>query len=121
MKDLSRLTVKSSDIVEKIKLKVEEKLTNTIADIHSYWLVVLKTEGKITLNESGGWKEILNDINANDLNTINDVSEGERVANLGLSDGQILLVQIMPRTPHISTAPETFSDNLVHKAVRFWS
>jgi hypothetical protein len=37
------------------------------------------------------------------------------VTDLGLSDGEILVLQI-PCTSRISTAPEAFSDNLVDKS-----
>jgi hypothetical protein len=39
------------------------------------------------------------------------------VANLRLPNDQVLLVQIMPGTSRISTAPESFSDYVVHIGV----
>jgi hypothetical protein len=71
-------------------------LPNTLARVPTSLFVVLKTKGEKTLNESGGRKEILKNLNFNDYpNTIEVANKGEQMANLGLSDGQFLLIQIM--------------------------
>jgi len=57
-------------------------------------LVVWKTEGEMILESDKEWRKILENINVNDQNNIKRLAEGERVANLGLSAYQILLVQI---------------------------
>lgn len=87
--------------VEEVKRKVKQKLAISPAFAHVYTskLVVRKIE-EMTLDASEDWEEILENID--DLNTIKEVHKGELVANLGLSDGQILLVQIMPGTSRIS-------------------
>jgi hypothetical protein len=58
------------------------------------------------LNVCERWETILKglDIDVNDWNTIEAARESELVVNLGLSEAQILLIQ-MAGTSHISNAP----------------
>src|SRR5713101_6045484 len=62
--------------------------------VETQMLVVWKTEGEMILESDKEWRKILENINVNDQNNIKRLAEGERVANLGLSAYQILLVQI---------------------------
>ncbi|KAI0245533.1 hypothetical protein BJV78DRAFT_1287615 [Lactifluus subvellereus] len=85
--------VESSDSVLAVKWEVKQQFANTLA-LDIPMLIVWKTDGEMILNESKGWDEKLKNININDRKTIWKVREGSQVAALGLSDDQILLVQI---------------------------
>ena len=52
----------------------------------------------------------------NDRSKIDKIIASTLVADFGLSDGEILVIQILG-TSRISTAPEVFSDNLVDKSI----
>ena len=71
-------------------------------------LVVLKTKGEMILRQSEGCEEILQNTDLEDEDTVDVVPECVEVGSLGLSDDQILLVQIGIRASHIFTVPETF-------------
>jgi hypothetical protein len=108
--------VESSASVLAVKQEVKQQFANTLA-LDIPMLVLWKTEGEEILDfelyDSGGWKNVLQKIRK----TLRVVKENEIVGNLGLSDNQILLVQIqiLRGMSRIPTASETFPDNLVHK------
>jgi hypothetical protein len=84
-----------SKTVEDLKLEVKQQFANTLAlDIPK--LRVWKTKGGTILKLKKGWEETLKSIN---FNTTEAVLENEKVANLQLSDDQILLVQSTSRIP----------------------
>ena len=107
--------IDSSLNVHQMKEKVKEERTDILAHVDAADITVWKTTGEMTLIASdNGWEEIFKRIDVTDENTIEDLPEAQMVANLGLSESQILLVQMMVGTSCFSTAPEAFSDNLVH-------
>jgi hypothetical protein len=76
-----------------------------LAQFETFQLVIWKTACKKSLNE-------VQKVLKNDRNAITRIDANKQVADLGLSDGEILVVQILS-TSRISTVPEAFSDNLV--------
>ena len=100
-----------------MKAKVKEKARNELANASEFNLSVWKTVGNSILRwndfKSNSWKEKLKNIDDDETN-LERILEIELVENLEL-DGQILLVRYAkaPGTSGISTAPVTFSDNVV--------
>lgn len=91
--------------VHQMKEKVKEERTDILAQVDAADITVWKTTGEMTLIASDKrWEEIFKKIDVNDENTIEDLPEAQVVANLGLSEGQILLVQMMVGTSCFSTA-----------------
>lgn len=81
-----------------MKKKVKEERRIDLAHVDPAGLTVWKTKGAIVTNKltSKRLAETLRSINIDDEDTIEELSECEEVAGLGLSNGQILLVQRPP-------------------------
>lgn len=81
-----------------MKKKVKEERRIDLAHVDAAGLTVWKTKGAIVTNKltSKRLAETLRSINIDDEDTIEELSECEEVAGLGLSNGQILLVQRPP-------------------------
>jgi hypothetical protein len=84
-----------------------------LAQLETSQLVIWKAACKKSRNEV---QEVLK----NDRNAITRIYANEQVADLGLSDGEILVIQILG-TSRISTVPEAFSDNLVDQGIVYKS
>ena len=100
----------SSDDVYHLKEKVKEKTREALSRAHvdPKELTMWKTKGAMIIDKSSPERlsEILRNIDVSDENTIEELSEDELVADLGLSDGQTLLVQVrLSGTSRIYTAP----------------
>ncbi|KAI0250722.1 hypothetical protein BJV78DRAFT_530463 [Lactifluus subvellereus] len=89
-----KVKVNPTGSVEDMKLEVKRHSENTLTAIDIRKFIVWKTEGEEILDfklyGSGGWENVLRKIRK----TLRVVNENEIVGNLGLSDNQILLVQI---------------------------
>jgi N-acyl-D-aspartate/D-glutamate deacylase len=97
-------TCKAQDIKETAREK-----SSPLAQFDNSQLVLWKAAGKKTC------KDVL-EVLKNDRNAVKEIDGNEQVVDLGLSDGEILLIQI-PSTSHISTVTEAFSDNLVDQSI----
>ncbi|KAI9437469.1 hypothetical protein H4582DRAFT_278628 [Lactarius indigo] len=88
--------ISDRDTIDTLKKKIKEKWQNRLANVDAAELTVWKTKGAMAINESTfeNLAEILGDINVDDKDTIEKLSPSQRVANLGLSDGGTLLVQL---------------------------
>jgi hypothetical protein len=87
------------------KLK-EERPTLSRTDIDPGDLTVWKMKGEVVIYNSTSKKrlvEILNSIDVNDVDAVEEIGEAEVLANVGLPDGQVLLVRL-PGSSRISTA-----------------
>ena len=95
----------SNDLICDLKEKVKEQRTNFFSGLAFDFqeLVVWKTTDAIVINKSNSIRmaEILGAIN-DDRNTIRRLPEELKLADLGLSNFQTLLVQL-PGTSRIST------------------
>ncbi|KAI9434081.1 hypothetical protein H4582DRAFT_2184736 [Lactarius indigo] len=82
------------DLMEKVKEKKPEALSRIHVDPSD--LTVWKTKGPMMINHSNSnsLAEILRKINFDDKDAIEKLRSHEQVVNLGLSDGQTLLVQL---------------------------
>ncbi|KAH9052031.1 hypothetical protein EDB83DRAFT_2521899 [Lactarius deliciosus] len=114
----SRFSVLTSgeEDVETLKAKVMEKKENNPAFtyVSASGLSVWKTKGelvidKVTIKESLG--DILFSIDVHNKDTIEELDEEEQVANLELSEGQILLVRL-PASAISSTKSPSSGDSL---------
>ena len=98
----------SGDGVYHLKEKVKEKTREALSHAHvdSKELTMWKTKGAMIIDKSSSERlsEILRNIDVSDQNTIEELSEDDLVADLGLSEGQTLLVRLSG-TSRISTAP----------------
>ena len=91
------------DLIENLKKKVKKERRNALANVDAADLTVWKST--INIDEtitSERMAEILRNINVDDKNTIEKVGSYVQMSNLGLSDGQTLLVQL-PGTSRAST------------------
>ncbi len=89
------------DLRDKVKVKVHPCLTH----VSSVDLTVWKTKGEMIINKAEVEErlvEILGNIDVDNEDTIEKLRPGEQVADLGLTDDQVLLVQL-PGTSRIST------------------
>lgn len=77
-------------------LKHKPELGDELTNISISRFVVWKTKGKMILNISEDWEEILENVDFKDRDTVDLVWENNEVGSLGLSDNQILLVEIRP-------------------------
>jgi len=93
--------------VHDIKKKAKKEFP-LLAQVSNARLALWRT-GKRTLDET---LEVLK----NDRDAMTRLQEYEQVADLGLSDGEIVVIQLLG-TSRISTAPEAFSDNLVDQSI----
>ena len=97
----------SGDAVYHLKEKVKEETPEALSRVHVDLknLTMWKTKGAMIIDKSSSDRlpEILKNIDVGDENTIEELSEDELVADLGLSDGQTLLVRLSG-TSRISTA-----------------
>ncbi|KAH9063641.1 hypothetical protein EDB87DRAFT_137718 [Lactarius vividus] len=86
------------DNINTLKKKVKEEKPEALSRAHvdPSDLTVWKTKGSMAIDESnfGRLAEILGSIDVDNEDTIEKLSEVERVANLGLSDTQTLLIQL---------------------------
>jgi hypothetical protein len=101
-----------ADNIHNLKMQVKELWANDLARVHAAKLSVWKTKGTMIINESTFHvlEDILRKINISDKNTIEELSGCESVADLGLSDGQMLLVQLpVPGASYFSLPLAVFS------------
>ena len=94
-----------NDLIYHLKKKVKEENQIILAHVDTDDLTVWKTKGEMTINNANIEErsaEILRTINVDDKDTIEELGASEVVADLELSDGQILLIR-MPGMSRIST------------------
>jgi hypothetical protein len=91
-----------SDLKEKVKELIPHLLSRFAIDVAE--LVVWKPMGEMVINKSTSKRmaEILRAINVNGQDTIEELEEDDLMADLGLSGGETLLLQV-PGTSCIST------------------
>ncbi|KAI9433728.1 hypothetical protein H4582DRAFT_1984398 [Lactarius indigo] len=86
------------DNINTLKEKVKEEIPEALSRAHvdPSDLTVWKTKGSMAIDESnfGHLAEILGSIDVDNRDTIEKLSEVEQVANLKLSDTQILLIRL---------------------------
>ncbi len=102
----------SEDDIDDLKDKVKVKLPTRLTHVSSPDLTVWKTKGEMIINsaevkEPKRLVEILGNINVDNEDAIEMLDPVEQVADLGLTDGQFLLVQL-PGTSRISTVVRCF-------------
>ncbi len=100
----------SEDDIDDLKDKVKVKLHPRLTHVSSMDLTVWKTKGEMIINEAEVKErlvEILGNIDVDNEDTIEMLRPGEQVADLGLTDDQVLLVQL-PGTSRISTVVRCF-------------
>lgn len=90
-----------------IKKNIKD-ICNDLAEFPDPKLAIWKTVGEGPFNDSDLLQDALNR-NPNDI--IKKIDPRTKVADLKLSDDDILVLQILSGTSRISTAPEAFSDN----------
>jgi hypothetical protein len=91
--------------------------TVNLANVPPENLAVWMTKGEMKFESGNGWWKMLENIKVGDPNIVR-LGECEPAANLGLSARQVLLIHIIPGTLRISTAPVTFSYNVVDEYVQ---
>ncbi len=95
----------SNDYIDDLKDQVKVKLHPSLNHVPSARLTVWKMKGEMIINRADVEErlvEILGNINFDNEDTIEMLDPWEQVADLGLTDGQVLLVQL-PGTSRIST------------------
>ena len=105
--DLFGFDVGSCD-AQSIKETAQQK-SSFLSPFDNSQLAIWKTVGKRTSRE-------LLEVLKKDPNIVEKIYGNERVADLGLSEGVILVIEILG-TSRISTAPEAFSDDLVDQGI----
>ena len=96
----------TSDNVHNLKLKVKELWANNLTRVDPVDLTVWQTMGAMVINKSTfhleGPADMLRRLNLNvDNKNIKKLGGQEQVADLGLSDGQILIVRLpVPSRSH---------------------
>ncbi|KAH9039479.1 hypothetical protein EDB83DRAFT_1719969 [Lactarius deliciosus] len=92
-------TISGDDNINDLKKKAKEKRQVALARVDAANLTVWKTKGTMAIDESNfdRFVKILKGIDVNDKDTIEKLSVRTRVADLGLSNGQTLLVRMPGR------------------------
>jgi hypothetical protein len=101
------INISCHDLVEDFKNNLKKVVDDDpdLPDDVARRLQVWKTKGTKIINKNS-FKQlatILRSIDTNDEDTIERVSEFDGLADLELSDNQVLLVQLSRRTSHVST------------------
>jgi hypothetical protein len=96
-----------NDLIHDVMKKVKAEMSNDLSTFNISDLTVWKTMGEMVIDKSTSERlaEILsciNRFNVNDGNTIQRLSHDRKLADLGLSDSQTLLIQC-PGTSRIPT------------------
>jgi hypothetical protein len=105
--DLFLVETTPGDLIYHLKKKVKEQWHGDadFAQLDFTNIVVWKTMGAKVINEHTHehMADILSTINVNDEGTIQRLFETNKLADLGLSDFQTLLLQLLPGTSRVST------------------
>ncbi|KAH9052698.1 hypothetical protein EDB87DRAFT_1715971 [Lactarius vividus] len=88
--------ISGHDNINTLKEKVKEKRRNGLANVDAAELTVWKTKDPLVIKRSNfkHLRGILEGITVDDEDTIEVLDPGDRVANLGLSDGETLFVRL---------------------------